>query len=194
MLFRTLIPFLLALPLAFAHRIEIEAGEKECFYETLGPQDKMTVTYEVGGGGHLDIDFYVTDPQGKVIHTKNKQPQGSWSISSSQEGRFTFCFSNEMSSYTIKTLSFNVHGQLYMGDDEQIAPVEQEVRDLSAGLQLVKDEQAYLVVRERVHRDTCESTNSRVKWWSIAQIVILLGVCGWNIHYLKSWFEVKRVL
>lgn len=119
-----------------------------------------------------------------------------------------------------------------MGDDEQIAPVEQEVRDLSAGLQLVKDEQAYLVVRERVHRDSafshfltainslyptphatserltvhsfhssgcfyviaCESTNSRVKWWSIAQIVILLGVCGWNIHYLKSWFEVKRVL
>ncbi|AFR92202.2 COPII-coated vesicle protein [Cryptococcus neoformans C23] len=194
MLFRTLIPFLLALPLAFAHRIEIEAGEKECFYEVLAPQDKMTVTYEVGGGGHLDIDFYVTDPQGKVIHTKNKQPQGSWSITASQEGRFTFCFSNEMSSYTTKTLSFNVHGQLYMGDDEQIAPVEQEVRDLSAGLQLVKDEQAYLVVRERVHRNTCESTNSRVKWWSIAQIVILLAVCGWNIHYLKSWFEVKRVL
>ncbi|OWZ60417.1 COPII-coated vesicle protein [Cryptococcus neoformans] len=194
MLFRTLIPFLLALPLAFAHRIEIEAGEKECFYEVLAPQDKMTVTYEVGGGGHLDIDFYVTDPQGKVIHTKNKQPQGSWSITASTEGRFTFCFSNEMSSYTTKTLSFNVHGQLYMGDDEQIAPVEQEVRDLSAGLQLVKDEQAYLVVRERVHRNTCESTNSRVKWWSIAQIVILLAVCGWNIHYLKSWFEVKRVL
>lgn len=42
MLFRTLIPFLLALPLAFAHRIEIEAGEKECFYETLGPQDKVS--------------------------------------------------------------------------------------------------------------------------------------------------------
>lgn len=41
-----------------------------------------------------------------------------------------------------------------MGDDEQIAPVEQEVRDLSAGLQLVKDEQAYLVVRERVHRNS----------------------------------------
>lgn len=42
MLFRTLIPFLLALPLAFAHRIEIEAGEKECFYEVLAPQDKVS--------------------------------------------------------------------------------------------------------------------------------------------------------
>lgn len=44
-----------------------------------------------------------------------------------------------------------------MGDDEQIAPVEQEVRGLSAGLQLVKDEQAYLVVRERVHRNSASS-------------------------------------
>lgn len=51
-------------------------------------------------------------------------------------------------------LSFNVHGVLYVGDDEHIAPVESEIRDLSSGLQLVKDEQAYLVVRERVHRNS----------------------------------------
>lgn len=52
------------------------------------------------------------------------------------------------------TFSFNVHGVLFVGEDEQIAPVEQEIRDLSSGLQLVKDEQAYLVVRERVHRNS----------------------------------------
>jgi hypothetical protein len=51
-------------------------------------------------------------------------------------------------------LSFNVHGVLYVGDDEHIAPVESEIRDLSSGLQMVKDEQAYLVVRERVHRNS----------------------------------------
>jgi len=169
---------------------------------------------------------------------------------------------------------------LYVGDDEQIAPVEQEIRDLSAGLQLVKDEQAYLVVRERVHRDSesllyvtrniltaaAESTvrspsclftllitfscpsfptlpspasdfymtqlllvsasllrsfvpsllrrplsffyhpstpfctsfspqqNSRIKYWAIVQIIILFGICALNVHVLKSWFEVKRVL
>ncbi|KAK4686747.1 hypothetical protein P7C73_g3369, partial [Tremellales sp. Uapishka_1] len=99
-----------------------------------------------------------------------------------------------MSSYSRKVLSFNVHGVLFIGDDEHIAPVEQEIRDLSAGLQLVKDEQAYLVVRERVHRNTAESTNSRVKWWAIVQTVILFSTCAWNVHYLKSWFEVKRVL
>lgn len=43
---------------------------------------------------------------------------------------------------------------LFVGDDEHIAPVEQEIRDLSSGLQTVKDEQASLVVRERVHRNS----------------------------------------
>ncbi|WVQ82445.1 hypothetical protein IAT38_004573 [Cryptococcus sp. DSM 104549] len=188
---------LLAFPFALAHRIDIDPGEKECFYEELQAQDRMTITYEVGGstaGGHLDIDFWVMDPQGKTIYSLHKRPQGSFSLAADGGGRFSYCFSNEMSTYARKVLSFNVHGQLYLGDDEHIAPVEQEVRDLSAGLQLVKDEQAYLVVRERVHRNTCESTNSRVKWWAIAQTIILLGLCGWNIHYLKSWFEVKRVL
>jgi hypothetical protein len=56
--------------------------------------------------------------------------------------------------------SFNVHGVLYVGDDEHIAPVETEIRDLSSGLQMVKDEQAYLVVRERVHRNS-ESGEAR---------------------------------
>lgn len=50
--------------------------------------------------------------------------------------------------------SFNVHGVLYVENDEFTAPVEQQIRDLSAGLQLVKDEQAYLVVRERTHRNS----------------------------------------
>jgi hypothetical protein len=43
---------------------------------------------------------------------------------------------------------------LYVGDEEKIAPVEREIRELSSTLQLVKDEQAYLVVRERVHRNS----------------------------------------
>ncbi|KAL7421497.1 p24 complex component [Cryptotrichosporon argae] len=193
-------PFLalaaLALP-ALAHRIEVEPGQKECYYEHLNPEDRMTVTYEVGGssaGGHLDIDFYVIEPRGNVIYTSHKEPQGTFSLAAEIAGQYTYCFSNEMSSYSRKTLSFNVHGVLFLGEEEHIAPVEQEIRDLSSGLQMVKDEQAYLVVRERVHRNTCESTNSRVKWWAIVQIVILLAVYAWNVHYLKSWFEVKRVL
>src|SRR5438045_3381756 len=49
------------------------------------------------------------------------------------------------------------------------------VRKLSDLLAQVKDEQSYIVIRERTHRNTAESTNARVKWWSIFQMGVLLG-------------------
>lgn len=66
-----------------------------------------------------------------------------------------------------------------------VAPIEREIRSLANGLISVKDEQEYIVVRERVHRNTAESTNTRVKWWSILQAIVLFAVVAWQVIYLK---------
>jgi cytochrome c-type biogenesis protein CcmH/NrfG len=96
-----------------------------------------------------------------------------------------------------------------------VAPIEREIRKLAAGLVSVKDEQEYMIVREKTHRNTAESTNSRVKWWSVLQAIVLFSVVAWQVYYLKvslsqvlsfqysasilntyfqSFFEVKRVI
>lgn len=51
--------FLSAIYLAAAHTITIPANVKECFFEELHVNDKMTITFQVGDGGQLDIDFWV---------------------------------------------------------------------------------------------------------------------------------------
>jgi p24 family protein beta-1 len=53
-----------------------------------------------------------------------------------------------------KQTSFNVHGVLYIEDSPHISPVEHEIRKLSSGIKGVKDEQEYIVIRERVHRNS----------------------------------------
>lgn len=58
----------------------------------------------------------------------------------------------------------------------------------------VKDEQGYIVVRERTHRNTAESTNARVKWWSIFQMLVLIGNGGFQVWWLKRFFEVSEQL
>lgn len=57
----------------------------------------------------------------------------------------------------------------------------------------VKDEQSYIVVRERTHRNTAESTNARVKWWSIFQLLVLGGEGVFQVWWLKRFFEVSQV-
>ncbi|CAA7260218.1 unnamed protein product [Cyclocybe aegerita] len=177
-----------------AHLIEVAAGKKECFFEDLHVHDKMTVSYQVGEGGHLDIDFWLTDPTDRVLGKQIKQTTGQLSITAEKDGRHTYCFSNQMSAIADKMVSFNVHGVIYIAGDDVVAPIEREIRTLAAGLTAVKDEQEYIVVRERTHRNTAESTNSRVKWWSIVQAIVLFSVVAWQVYYLKSFFEVKRVI
>ena len=65
------------------------------------------------------------------------------------------------------------------------------MRQLSELLAQVKDEQSYIVVRERTHRNTAESTNGRVKWWSIFQLGVLIGEGVFQVWWLKRFFEVR---
>ncbi|TFK55874.1 supernatant protein factor, C-terminal domain-containing protein [Heliocybe sulcata] len=174
--------------------IEVPASKKECFFEDLHVNDQMTVTYQVGGGGHLDIDFWLADPENHALGKHIKQTTGSVAVTATKDGRHEYCFSNQMSAVADKLVSFNVHGVIYVGEDEAIAPVEREIRELANELKTIKDEQEYIVLRERRHRDTAESTNARVKWWSILQAILVFSVVGWQVYYLKSFFEVKRVI
>lgn len=82
-------------------------------------------------------------------------------------------------------------------------PLEKELELLKDGLRNVKEELQYLIVRERVHRNSlqrvwfhlisaAESTNSRVAWWSIFESGALVAVCALQIFFIQQFFEVKR--
>lgn len=55
-----------------AHNIQLPAHGRECFFENLHREDKMTVTFQVGdrefgSAGNLDIDFWVRQQSGSDI-------------------------------------------------------------------------------------------------------------------------------
>ncbi|EMD01314.1 hypothetical protein BAUCODRAFT_60789 [Baudoinia panamericana UAMH 10762] len=189
---------LTALPrLGYAHNIQMKAHSRECFHEELHKEDKMTVTFQVGdrefgGSGNLDIDFWVQDPAGGFPVKETTVSSGDHSFEAQQDGKYTYCFSNENWAANSKEVSFNVHGIVYVPESEASQdPLEREVKQLNELLAQVKDEQSYIVVRERMHRNTAESTNSRVKWWSIFQLGVLLGEGIFQVWWLKRFFEVK---
>lgn len=55
---------LLTSALVSAHNIQLNSHARECFFETLHKEDRMSVTFQVGdrefgGAGNLDVDFWV---------------------------------------------------------------------------------------------------------------------------------------
>ena len=91
-----------------AYSIELPAATKECFFEDLHTNDKvcgvhaparlqtlngwlqMTVTYQVGGGGHMDVDFWVCDPSEPLMQrTTDHSPANRSGGARTAQGRQT---------------------------------------------------------------------------------------------------------
>ncbi|CEG64529.1 hypothetical protein RMATCC62417_01484 [Rhizopus microsporus] len=188
-----LFTILLCLGSVSALTLAIEPHKKECFFEYMNHDDSMSITYQVAHGGDYDIDFWLTSPQDMIMATDSHHDQGAYTITAKETGKYTFCFSNEKTSQSTKVISFNtrVHEK---STAVQTDPLKHEIEELADSIFAIKSAQEYIVARERRHRDTVESTNARVKWWSIAQLGLLITVCFLQIHYLKHFFQTKRTV
>lgn len=69
-----------------------------------------------------------------------------------------------------------------------------QIRELAGTLTTIKHEQEYMNIRDQLHREINESTNSRVVLWSIFEAVVLIIMTLGQVYYLKRFFEVRRVV
>ncbi|KAF9934777.1 p24 complex component [Linnemannia zychae] len=187
---------LVAIHSVAAFSIHVPPQEQRCFFEELDKDDHLHVSFQVGDGGNLDIDFWITDPSGTLVEDSRKTASETYNHLAKAKGKYEYCFSNSFSTVTDKTLSFNVFVLKPYVDtiSEKVDPILREIQELSAGIEEIRNEQEYTMARERMHRNTAESTNWRVMWWSLFQSAILFLVCVFQITYLKRFFEVKRVV
>lgn len=179
-----------------AFKVGIPLNGQVCFHERLENGDSISLTYETSSGAHAaGIDFSITNPNGlEVVSTRDKEI-GVHAVDANVAGTYLYCFSNERWKDVAKEVTFNLHVTRKADEPEALTdPLDKEIRRLSQEVWKISDEQEYIVIRERTHRDTAESTNSRVVWWSIFETVVLVSVCLWQVWYLRRFFEVKRVV
>jgi hypothetical protein len=118
-------------------------------------------------------------------------------------GQYNLCFKQTMNKGR-QTASFQLHvsGELDIYDDStgNIASRNQaeKVGHLAGQIETqafdLLDHQDYAITRESLHRETAESTNSRVLWWSLAQMTVLITLAVVQMYYIKSFFEIKLIV
>jgi len=60
----------------------------------------------------------IQDPTGAYTSNKRTVSSGDHSFEAHQDGKYTYCFSNEHWSANTKEVSFNVHGIVYVPEHE----------------------------------------------------------------------------
>jgi len=175
--------------------LKVEPKSEDCFYEDYQRGSNVDLTYAVLEGGLLDIEVRVFQAEVKIftkLHFEGRD-EGRYSFVTSQDGPVGFCFNNEMSRFTVKTVMFEVARKpVDKVTKEDLTPFEQSLERMSRGMDVIEQEQSYHRVREHAHRNTAESTNTRVYAWSLVESAVLLLMSVGQVWYLRRLFDDKR--
>ncbi|XP_077866310.1 transmembrane emp24 domain-containing protein 4-like isoform X2 [Saccoglossus kowalevskii] len=190
--------------------------ERKCFIEEI-PDETMVIGNYKTQLFDKNVNDYLPSSPGVGMHVEVKDPDGKLLLSKvySSEGRFTFTshtpgehviclYSNSTKWSMFAGGKLRVHLDIQVGEHandyqtiaekDKLTELQLRVRQLLDQVEQITKEQNYQRYREERFRQTSESTNQRVLWWSIAQTLILTLTGFWQMRHLKGFFEAKKLV
>jgi hypothetical protein len=130
-----------------------ERGEKPTVFA-----DSLThLNSQVQSGGSFDIDWVVTNPSDVIVIEGERERQGDFIFTADLVGEYSFCFSNDMSSFSEKLVDFDI---MVESEPRPVAPakptalteqtssLEESIYKLSGSLSSIQRTQKYFRTRE----------------------------------------------
>lgn len=202
--------------LAFTSALYFHIGETErkCFIEEIPGDTTVLVNYKVEvhdprSGGFMPsnpgigMHVEVKNADGKLLLSRVYSFEGRISFTSQTPGEHVICLYSNTTKW-IGGTQLRVHLDIQVGEHaidyanvaqkEKLTELQLRVRQLLDQVEQISKEQNYQRYREERFRSTSESTNQRVFWWSLAQLVILICMGLWQMRHLKSFFEAKKLV
>lgn len=168
--------------------------------------DGIFVTTNNSGNGNVDnngigLIANVKDPNGNIILSRSYGRQGRFAFTSHTSGDHTICLASNDTSMEgiLRThVDINIGGMAVDYDivkkKEKLTELQLTLRKLQDLTQQISKEQNYQRNREYRFRQTSESTNNRVIFFAILQTVLLVAIGLYQVHHLKIFFIMKKLV
>ncbi|GAA5955023.1 hypothetical protein JCM21900_002763 [Sporobolomyces salmonicolor] len=190
-----------AVPLARGSALTttINANERTCFYALVDKVgEKIGFYFAVQSGGSFDIDWVVTDPTDTIIIEGERERQGDYIFTAHHTGEWSFCFSNDMSSFSEKLVDFDI---MVESEPRPVAPakptalteqtssLEESIYKLSGSLSSIQRTQKYFRTRENRNVSTVRSTEWRIFTFSLAESLLMCGMSAFQVYVVQRFFS-----
>eukprot|EP00347_Sterkiella_histriomuscorum_P017556 403348884 len=207
--------------------IVIEPKQEVSFYEDVG-QDSIYIrgAYFVGqsNGKNKFIDFFVLDPNNKVVFSRRKAEEGIFRFNTTIPGTYTFVFSNMKDRRGTKDVTLAIHtpgndelNELLDGtkesldnqplsdseqaliqegvvEDDDIRSIRQYLKTIFSDLRHISMEAKFSSYRQYTHNDAVED-NSRYNLYMVAlESLAFIAICFAQVYHIKNFLENKRVI
>nr|XP_014585830.1 transmembrane emp24 domain-containing protein 9 [Equus caballus] len=153
----------------------------------------------------INLFVFVKDPENKNLLARQYGPQGSFTFTSQSPGEHQICLHLESIRFALfYDGKLAIHLDMQLGEhtndyteiaaNDKLTLLHLRVQQLVEQVEQIQKEQEYQRWREERFRQTSESTNQRVLWWSILQTLILVAIGIWQMQHLKSFFKAKKLV
>ncbi|KAH3685585.1 hypothetical protein WICPIJ_003447 [Wickerhamomyces pijperi] len=202
--------FTTLLSTAFSLHIEVEATDESkppvCIRDFVTEGQLVVVNIHSSGNsgdGQL-LSFNIRDSVGNE-YRKKKDFSGDVRVAftAHSSAAFDVCFVNILQRRGQK-LSREIEIDIEAGSAardwnaiqaaEKLKPVEVELRKIEELSDEIVNELEYLKAREERLRNTNESTNRRVRNFSLVIIFSLVILGAWQVAHLRSYFKSKHII
>ena len=175
---------------------ELPDNEQQCFYHRYKEGKRLTLYYEVIRGGNKDVDFVIESPNGLEIYKGVKKGKDEVNFESSY-GVYSFCFSNEFSTFSHKVVYFELRPEGHetladrAGQKKSTANTltEETMDHIYRNTKAIQSVQNTFRIRESYGRVLAENLSKRVSIWSIGEAVVILLMGLGQVFVLRRFFS-----
>ncbi|XP_022902982.2 transmembrane emp24 domain-containing protein bai [Onthophagus taurus] len=182
----------------------LEPNTNKCLKEELHQNVPVTGEFTIQDAPGQKVDYVVRDSKGHILAQKEDVvTKGKFSFVTETYDTFEICFISRVSpqhrgmSQEISLITkHGVEAKQYEGIQEaaKLKPIEVELRRLEDLSNDIVHDFSIMRKREEEMRDTNESTNRRVLYFSVFSMFCLLGLTTWQVLYLRRYFKAKKLI
>jgi len=181
----------------------IQPNTQKCLREEIHKDVLVSGDYEVTEVPGQTVDLAVVDSKGGFLWKKDHAEKGRFTFTTDEYEVYEICFSSKVphgqrgfAQEVYLNTKHGVEAKSYEGMDEaaKLKPLEVDLKRLEDLSEAIVKDFGFMRIREEEMRDTNESTNSRVLYFSIFSMLCLLGLATWQVLYLRQFFKSKKLI
>ena len=193
-----LVLLLLDIPSTLAWGVTLAPGAHDCFNEIAKPNRYLHISWETQPPNDLPIDVQLTlGKEKKKIKDEKNTAQGTITHLITEEAVHTLCLINSQNQTLDVKLTIHVgpaHDIKGLATADDLAPIEERIKRLHKGIKSVRELQDQIREQDTFRNRVTRSTRAWLLWFSVLEAIVLIAISLWQILYLKSFFEVKRIV
>ncbi|XP_026314822.1 transmembrane emp24 domain-containing protein bai [Hyposmocoma kahamanoa] len=176
---------------------------QKCLKSELQANVLVAGEYDVQEVPGQRVDYIVRDSKGHILSQRESITKGKFTFVTDSYDTFEVCFFSKVpperrsvSQDVTLDLKIGIEAKNYegIGEAAKLKPVELELKRLEDLSEAIVQDFTLMRKREEEMRDTNESTNNRVLFFSLFSMVCLLGLATWQVLYLRRYFKAKKLI